>query len=161
MSHINIDDIDSIPVFGPRPEQAPPGAIIWNAPRPLFGSIIDDNTGGLTWEGDFLSGCFYAAVDTVNDDLAESWVYENRRLGAVIVEYIDPALMRPLMMAWYETRFKDPKVIARFKRMVSLAPDPLLRSTLYEKLYHKPYGMLRALMDEANAMQNAFEQKLA
>lgn len=161
MCRINIDDIDSIPVLGPKPEQVPPGAIVWNAPRPLFGSIIDDDIGALTWEGDFLSGRFYAAVDTVNDDLAESWIFENKRLNGVIVEYLDPALMRPILQAWYRLNFNDRETVARIVARVEIMPEKQLRSTLNDKLYRKPYGMLRALMADAKTMQNGFERQLA
>lgn len=38
----------------------PPGMEVYNAPRPLPGVI--------TWTGDFVAGCFYAAIDPQAED---------------------------------------------------------------------------------------------
>jgi hypothetical protein len=52
---------------------------IFNAPRPIYGSE--------TWEADFLSGIFYAAI--VPGCEREEWMLEeNRRLAAVEVIFV-------------------------------------------------------------------------
>ena len=53
-------------IIGDRPSHVPATADIFNAPRPLFGSL--DNEMPLTWKSDFIAGIFYAAV-TQEDDL--------------------------------------------------------------------------------------------
>ena len=66
-----------------RPKAMPAEWRIFNAPRPIYGEE--------TWEGDFLSGIFYAAVRPGHE--REGWmVEENRRLDAaelVFVPYAD------------------------------------------------------------------------
>lgn len=57
---------------------------IYNAPRPLFGTV--------TWEspGSGLVGYFYAAIAPESvDPLAESWRDHNRRMDAIRVRYVD------------------------------------------------------------------------
>jgi len=64
------------------------GVIIFNAPRPLYGE---------TWTGDFISGVFYAAVDTGNqtpslvDDcfLWQIQIDKNVRLDAAVLTWFN------------------------------------------------------------------------
>ena len=52
---------------------------IYNAPRPLYGSIC--------WQGDFCKGVFYAAVDPADPDAA--WmVRRNEELDADVLHYV-------------------------------------------------------------------------
>ena len=68
-----------------RPEQAPVGWVVFNAPRPLYGTLVNDkatvwtNTKGPT-------GYHFAAVDPL-DSWASKWIDFNRINDAVIVEY--------------------------------------------------------------------------
>lgn len=72
-------------IIGERPTQAPITAIIFNAPRPLFGTLINDEP--LTWKGEFCAGVYYAAV-TGEDEKRKNWIVENRKNAATILEYI-------------------------------------------------------------------------
>lgn len=55
-------------IIGTRPSNIPPSWLIFNAPRPLWGTR--------TWEGDFLHGVFYAAIDP-DDQFAENMIRAN------------------------------------------------------------------------------------
>ena len=68
----------NIKTFSVRPENINSDWIIFNAPRPLVGNK--------TWQGDFLSGIFYAAVDP-SDAMAHDFISNNETNGAKIVEY--------------------------------------------------------------------------
>ena len=64
----------------PRPYQAPEGWTIWNAPRPLYGSV--------EWQGDFLHGIFYVAI--APDEQRSAWmIAENASLDGWVIEFID------------------------------------------------------------------------
>ena len=52
---------------------------LWNAPRPLYGTE--------TYKGEFSHGVFYAVVKP-DDENAERWREENRRLNAWQVEFV-------------------------------------------------------------------------
>lgn len=67
-------------VVGTKP--APPGHLLFNAPRPLYGT---------TWQGDFEHGIFYAAVDPVGDPYAANWIKRNVELDGWLLEYITEA----------------------------------------------------------------------
>jgi len=68
----------NIKTFNARPENINSGWIIFNAPRPLVGNK--------TWQGDFISGIFYAAVDP-SDAMAHDFISNNEMNGAKIIEY--------------------------------------------------------------------------
>jgi len=148
MTHSNLQDNDSILVFGERPTEAPEGYQIWNAPRPLFGSPTEPGGPAATWEGDFLSGIFYAAVDVEGDDLAESWIQQNRKLDGVIVEYASTRIAHRLLEAIYRNRFADrPDILERILSMIQTMPEAQVQSEVQEKLYRKPHGELLTLLD--------------
>ena len=70
-------------VVGDRPEQAKEGWTIWNAPRLLFGTVI--------WEGPFVEGIFYAAVDPNDGIYTAQMNGANVRLAAAPLEYVSEA----------------------------------------------------------------------
>ena len=65
---------------GIRPNNVPEGWIILNAPRPLYGPA--------TWQGDFLNGRLYAALDPQDEDNAKTIEYNMRAMAAAEVVYI-------------------------------------------------------------------------
>ena len=52
---------------------------IYNAPRPLYGTV--------TWQGDFVSGIFYAAIDP-EDGFGHDMEDQNLALDARVLEYL-------------------------------------------------------------------------
>lgn len=86
-------------IIGSRPSHVPADSIIFNAPRPLFGSV--DCLGCPTWKGEFCTGIFYAAV-TADDTLRNNWLEQNRRLAATILEYITEAEAKAMVNYLYE-----------------------------------------------------------
>lgn len=74
-------------VIGIRPVEAPEGWTIFNAPRPLFGSLHPVTEDAVTWTGDFATGRLYAAVSPT-DELRHKWLQQNKRLAAVVLHYI-------------------------------------------------------------------------
>jgi len=95
-------------IIGSRPSHVPADAIIFNAPRPLFGSV--DCLGCPTWQGEFCTGIFYAAV-TADDTLRANWMEQNRRLAATILVYITEAeakdMVRPELFGRYPSLTED------------------------------------------------------
>lgn len=81
-------------VVGERPEPAPEGWRVFNAPRPLRGDV--------TWEDDFRHGRFYAAVNP-DGDRAAQMVKDNLSLDAWEVSYLGDDEMRELVMGYYHT----------------------------------------------------------
>jgi len=67
-------------VLGERPQGIPVECLIFNAPRPLRGNIYE-------WEGEFVTGRHYAAVDP-SGDTAQWCIQENANLAAVLCEYV-------------------------------------------------------------------------
>jgi len=66
-------------VRGERPAEAPDGWIVYNAPRPIWGHT--------KWQGDFVTGVFYAAVDPEMDD-ADEMVAHNQLQHAAELTFI-------------------------------------------------------------------------
>lgn len=89
-------------LIGCRPSNVPAGAVIVNAPRPLYGSLV--NGYPLTWQGNFCSGIFYAAV-LADDPARDKWLDLNRRNGAIVLTHITERealdMVRPSLIAEY------------------------------------------------------------
>lgn len=84
-----------------RPADVPADSIIFNAPRPLFGTK--------TWEGEFCSGVFYASV--APDDPHRAWeIKQNRALAADVLAYVDPAKARDKIAAELRADYPDQKI---------------------------------------------------
>ncbi len=69
----------TIIVVSDRPRQAPVSWEVWNAPRPIYGQEL--------WQGDFLSGIFYAAINPF-DEFSNGLRYENVMLHASRLVYV-------------------------------------------------------------------------
>ena len=86
-------------VRGARPTEIgncalPADYAIFNAPRPLAGSIPhEEGRPALTWKGDFVTGRYHAAVNP-NDFFRSLWYEENNQLDAVVIAYVDDATAR-------------------------------------------------------------------
>jgi len=65
-----------------RPQDVPAGWTIWNAPRPIYGHQ--------EWQGEFVHGIFYVAVDP-DGDFADKFIERNISLDAWQIEYITEA----------------------------------------------------------------------
>lgn len=63
------------------PDHIPADAIIFNAPRPLLGEC---------WEGEFISGIFYAAI-TDDTPYRESLIGQNKSLDAAVLIFVPEA----------------------------------------------------------------------
>lgn len=88
-----------------RPPQAPDGWEIYNAPRPLYGSDYA-GIGRVTWQGEFIDGVFYAAVNPGDPD-AEKWRKENESLAAVRLEFVDRQDVIDEMVEHYRKNFPN------------------------------------------------------
>lgn len=69
------------------PAHVPENAIIFNAPRPLLGEY---------WEGEFISGIFYAAI-TDDNPYKESLIAQNKALDATVLIFVPEAEARKLV----------------------------------------------------------------
>ena len=119
MAELNFDGIDHIIVLGERPEEAPDGWHVFNAPRPLHGSWRDENerAGAVTWNGDFITGRLYAAVNPAPADLKyndpQTAVDFNRSQDARRVTWMSAERHRRRVLAWVKEVY-EPKCIARY-----------------------------------------------
>jgi hypothetical protein len=84
-----------------RPTEAAPGWEIYNAPRPLWGTRI--------WQGDFISGVFYAAIDP-NDPEADRFRENNKNLDAVKLEFVTRASVVAEMVQYYNEKYSPERV---------------------------------------------------
>ena len=83
-------EFEMVEVDKPCPEHVPAGWMVFNAFRPLAGSLIGDE-GGFTWEDPKgPNGRHFATVDPMNEDgYTETWLRMNKSNGAVILKYQD------------------------------------------------------------------------
>jgi hypothetical protein len=88
----------------PRPKEAPENWEIYNAPRPLFGTREDNKV--YTWEGEFISGIFYAAINPDDPD-ANMWREENERLHAIRLEYVTRQSVINEMVEYYNQKYPN------------------------------------------------------
>ncbi len=72
-------EIQVIEIRQDRPADIPDGWRVFNAPRPLYGQM--------DWQGDFLSGIFYVAVDPASE-ISAGFIERNRQLDARELVYI-------------------------------------------------------------------------
>ena len=102
----------------PEPIYAPAGWEIYNAPRPLYGTVTSDsdgeNYGACTWQGDFISGVHYAAIDP-NDPDADRLREENRKLDATRLVWVTQETVIAEMVEYYNKRFSADRVEKIFK----------------------------------------------
>jgi hypothetical protein len=84
-----------------KPPEAPPGWEVYNAPRPLFGTRI--------WQGDFISGVFYAAIDP-NDPEADRLRENNKNLDAVRLEFVTRQSVIAEMVKYYNQKYSSERV---------------------------------------------------
>ena len=92
-------DFDLLEVVADRPDHAPDGWLIFNAPRPIYSSLV--NRQPLIWQGKFVDGIFYAAVNP-DDSMAETWIEENRKNKATILIHVPLDYHRERALAWFE-----------------------------------------------------------
>ena len=74
-----MDDVQTVEVRQARPEQAPDGWLVFNAPRPIYGHR--------EWIGDFITGVFYVAVDPDAPE-ATHYIMRNGQLDAKLLHYV-------------------------------------------------------------------------
>lgn len=132
---VNVDDMKAVMTENVVID-VPAGWIVMNAPRPMAGQKTLEN-------GEFLTGRFYGAVDPA-DTYAASTIETNRKLDAAIVmQGIDRATQ--MAMAMVGNKYRDEYLaMPEAERYTALSPK-------IKKLYGKPYGELKALMEQAKA----------
>ena len=89
--------------IGERPAQAPEGWRIFNAPRPICGTVVCENGQwqGKTWIGPFVSGIIYAAVKPTDPD-APAWIATNREMDACELVYVTEQQAFDAALRWYQ-----------------------------------------------------------
>lgn len=88
----------------PRPEQAPEGWEVWNAPRPMAGTRH--------FQGEFIHGIFYGVIDPT-DAYADNWRRLNIRDDGTMLEWISLEEAKTQVVALYTQRY--PKMAAEGK----------------------------------------------
>ena len=91
-----------------RPADIPAHWPICNAPRPLYGTR--------TWQGDFIHGVFYAAIDPA-DEFSAGWLKRNEELDAYEIIYMSRDEAISVALAFYRDNF--PAIYPKIK-----ADDP-------------------------------------
>lgn len=88
--------------IGPRPADIPQEWPIHNAPRPLYGQK--------TWQGDFVHGIFYAAIDPA-DEYSAGFVRENERNDAYELVFMSKEQATNEALDYYRLNF--PKIFPK------------------------------------------------
>lgn len=73
---------------------------VWNASRPLYGEI--------TWQGEFLCGVFYAALDP-NDPYCQERRKRNQELDGYLITYVGKDIINEYGLARCEEYGIDPE----------------------------------------------------
>lgn len=89
--------------IGNRPTEAPEGWPIHNAPRPLYGQKV--------WQGDFVHGVFYAAVDPA-DEYSPGFIKGNEQNDAYELVYMSKEQAMNEALEYYRSTFPSvyPKI---------------------------------------------------
>lgn len=87
-----------------RPTDIPQDWPIHNAPRPLYGTQ--------TWQGDFVHGVFYAAIDPA-DEFAPGWLTRNEDLDAYELVYMTREQAIEAALNYYREQF--PKIYPKIQ----------------------------------------------
>lgn len=82
------------PTTTPSGKALPAAYPIHNAPRPLYGDI--------TWQGEFVSGIFYAAFDPEHPD-AEFYTRRNAELNAIELTWVSEDEVKAWAREWAKT----------------------------------------------------------
>jgi hypothetical protein len=90
-------------IIAERPANIPNTWTIMNAPRPLWGTRA--------WQGDFISGIFYVALDPASVSYQDHYDY-NQSQDATILEYVSQQDVVDEMIAYYKAQ---PKLWERLK----------------------------------------------
>ncbi len=111
--------------YEPRPDNVPPGWIVFNAPRPILGSHHPRTDERLEWSGDFLSGRFWTA--TRPDDMTA--IKYNQEMDAVIVlfiQYTEKTYSRLLHRKWQDR----PEMLKRIDKVIAQGLAEMIRQNL-------------------------------
>ena len=76
----------------------PPGMEVYNAPRPLPGDT--------TWTGDFIAGCFYAAIDPTGPDYDRLKKQIGDLDGTLLIKVTNKEIIRE-MANYYRQNYPD------------------------------------------------------
>lgn len=93
--HVTDDDIVPEPL-----RERIDGWLILNAARPLIGTLLPEG-GRAHWQGEFLFGVYYAAVDPSADD-ADWALGQNLRLDAKLIQPVTVAAHRARLINYVE-----------------------------------------------------------
>ena len=72
----------------PRPAHVPAGWLVFNAPRPLYGTLIATGGSEVWQDTSGLIGWHFAAINLA-DPMARVWLECNLRNKAVLIQYSD------------------------------------------------------------------------
>jgi hypothetical protein len=93
-------ELQKVKIVGEWPKNIPNNWTIWNAPRPLYGDTA--------WQGDFIHGIFYAAIDP-DSIFSESNTKDNISLDAWQLEFVTEEYAINKIKAYYVEKY--PKAI--------------------------------------------------
>ena len=91
-------ELQIVKIVGKRPNHIPENWTIWNAPRPLYGDTA--------WEGDFVHGIFYAAIDP-DSPFSESNIKDNISLDAWQLDFVTEEYAIEEVTAYYLKKYPD------------------------------------------------------
>lgn len=129
IQHLKTRMVDALAV------DAPVGAIVMNAPRPLIGNQ--------TMDGDFVTGRHYAVI-TPSDPMAGAFVEENRKLDARLLVIVPRETQ--MALALHGNPYRE--------KYLSLNPDERYArlGNAMEKFRDMPYGELTKAIAEARGI---------
>lgn len=117
--------------FKMMPDNLPNGWLVFNAPRPIYGTWL--------WEGDFRHGIFYAALDPESNEAA-ALIKRNHELDASIVEYWTMPDIRAAVIEYYKQEYRKswPRLVEMYGgEKLPDAPDTYMVRTFVENMDNK------------------------
>ncbi len=78
------------------PEDVDANALIFCAPRPLLGTK--------TWQGDWVAGRFFAAVN-LDDPYRAGWIKENKALHAALLTFVSDEQGQAMVRAYLHAEY--------------------------------------------------------
>ena len=125
----------------PRPANIPSDWMVFCAPRPLFGTV--------TWKGEWIAGCHYAALDFGGGPEIDQCIRDNLDLGAVVVLFVADDRVKPVLAAEYRRGLTNDDailaaVLSDLERATAADARAYLAKMVVERTYRDAHRMLTA-----------------
>ena len=107
----------------PRPEQAPEGWEVWNAPRPMMGTVH--------FTGEFFHGIWYGAIDPA-DSVGDRFRKANHRDDGWILEWISLGQATAQIRAIYAVRYPGMNLLDQIETQIRRSTPEQIGRTFWD-----------------------------